>query len=145
MSCMACCGGEARPAGHIDPKTFLANERTFISWLHMSVTLGSIATALVAIGQASAATLAAMQIMASGLLFTALTFCVHSMRMFNRRNKIIRRREDMTAFDDFWGPTTVGLLLTASWAAVFGLALVKLASNDYFHDSMKVWLTAQQS
>jgi hypothetical protein len=30
----------------IEPKTFLANERTFLSWLHMSVTIGSIAAAL---------------------------------------------------------------------------------------------------
>jgi uncharacterized membrane protein YidH (DUF202 family) len=30
----------------IEPKTFFANERTFLSWLHMSVTLGSIAAAL---------------------------------------------------------------------------------------------------
>jgi hypothetical protein len=30
----------------IEPKTFFANERTFLSWLHMAVTLGSIAAAL---------------------------------------------------------------------------------------------------
>jgi len=30
----------------IEPKTFSANERTFLSWLHMSVTLGSISAAL---------------------------------------------------------------------------------------------------
>ena len=30
----------------IEPKTFLANERTFLSWLHMAVTIGSIAAAL---------------------------------------------------------------------------------------------------
>jgi uncharacterized membrane protein YidH (DUF202 family) len=30
----------------LEPKTFFANERTFLSWLHMSVTLGSIAAAL---------------------------------------------------------------------------------------------------
>jgi hypothetical protein len=33
-----------RPAGapmmRIEPKTFFANERTFLSWLHMSVTIG---------------------------------------------------------------------------------------------------------
>ena len=30
----------------IEPKTFFANERTFLSWLHMAVTIGSIAAAL---------------------------------------------------------------------------------------------------
>jgi hypothetical protein len=38
----------------IEPKTFLANERTFLSWLHMSVTIGSIAAALLGLsGNAS--------------------------------------------------------------------------------------------
>jgi uncharacterized membrane protein YidH (DUF202 family) len=30
----------------IEPKTFFANERTFLSWLHMAVTIGSIGAAL---------------------------------------------------------------------------------------------------
>jgi Domain of unknown function (DUF202) len=30
----------------IEPKTFFANERTFLHWLHMAVTIGSIASAL---------------------------------------------------------------------------------------------------
>ena len=32
----------------LEPKTFLASERTFLSWMHMSVTIGSIAAALLA-------------------------------------------------------------------------------------------------
>ena len=38
----------------IEPKTFFANERTFLSWLHMAVTVGSIAAAL--LGFAGSAT-----------------------------------------------------------------------------------------
>ncbi len=30
----------------IEPKTFFANERTFLSWLHMAVTIGTIGAAL---------------------------------------------------------------------------------------------------
>lgn len=30
----------------IEPKTFFANERTFLTWLHMAVTIGTIAAAL---------------------------------------------------------------------------------------------------
>lgn len=29
-----------------EPKTYFANERTFLSWLHMAVTIGSVASAL---------------------------------------------------------------------------------------------------
>ncbi len=32
----------------IEPKVFFANERTFLAWLHMSVTLASISVAIVA-------------------------------------------------------------------------------------------------
>lgn len=30
----------------IEPKTFFANERTFLTWLHMAVTVGTIAAGL---------------------------------------------------------------------------------------------------
>ena len=30
----------------IEPKSFFANERTFLAWLHMAVTIGSVAAAL---------------------------------------------------------------------------------------------------
>jgi len=30
----------------IEPKTFFANERTFLTWMHMAVTIGTIAAAL---------------------------------------------------------------------------------------------------
>ena len=32
--------------GRVEPKTFFANERTFLSWLNMAVTLGTIASAM---------------------------------------------------------------------------------------------------
>jgi len=32
----------------VEPKVFFANERTFLAWLHMSITLASISVAIVA-------------------------------------------------------------------------------------------------
>ena len=37
----------------LEPKTFLASERTFMSWLHMAVTLASIAAAMLAFASTS--------------------------------------------------------------------------------------------
>lgn len=37
----------------LEPKTFLASERTFLSWLHMAITLASIAVALLAFASTS--------------------------------------------------------------------------------------------
>lgn len=45
----------------IEPKTFFANERTFLAWLHMAVTLGSISAAL--LGFASGRRMACMRCM----------------------------------------------------------------------------------
>ena len=50
----------AKPTGpsttipqRLEPKTFLASERTFLSWLHMAITLASIAAALIAFASTS--------------------------------------------------------------------------------------------
>lgn len=39
----------------LEPKTFFANERTFLAWLHMAVTLGSISAALLGFATGAAA------------------------------------------------------------------------------------------
>ncbi len=50
MSCLQCidrlvdAGSAQIYAARVEPKVFLANERTFLNWLSMSVTLGSIAS-----------------------------------------------------------------------------------------------------
>ena len=38
----------------IEPKTFFANERTFLAWLHMAVTIGSISAALLGFASGAA-------------------------------------------------------------------------------------------
>lgn len=38
---------------NLEPKTFLASERTFLSWLHMAITLASISAALLAFASTS--------------------------------------------------------------------------------------------
>jgi len=36
-----------------EPKTFFANERTFLAWLHMALTMGSIAAAMLGFSSSS--------------------------------------------------------------------------------------------
>ena len=40
----------------VEPKTYVANERTFLAWINMSVTLGSISSALTVFGDNETAT-----------------------------------------------------------------------------------------
>ena len=72
-----------------EPKLFFASERNFIMWLHISVMLSSIATALLAFSKeksGSAAVIALMMLPVSFLLI------VYSLRTFFWRNALIRER-----------------------------------------------------
>ena len=81
---LACCGPIEPPnkVSRIEPKTFMANERTFLNWLSMSVTLGSIASALVAFGRSSDNQSGSVQVMASVLVITAIFFCIYASKAF---------------------------------------------------------------
>ena len=46
----------------VEPKTYFANERTFLSWVNMSVTLGSISSALTVFGDSESAEGAGTQV-----------------------------------------------------------------------------------
>ncbi|EKX42841.1 hypothetical protein GUITHDRAFT_40360, partial [Guillardia theta CCMP2712] len=106
----------------VEPKTFLANERTFLNWLSMSVTLGSIASALVAFGKANSSQAGAIQIMSNVLVITAICFCVYAMNTFFWRRRRIRRKDE-GSFDDPYGPLALATVLTISLATTFVCSL----------------------
>ena len=72
----------------IEPKVFFANERTFLAWLHMSVTLSSISIAIVAFAEANAFS----QIYGLMLMPVAITFCAYSLYMYTKRAHMIKNR-----------------------------------------------------
>jgi uncharacterized membrane protein YidH (DUF202 family) len=73
----------------VEPKVFFANERTFLAWLHMSVTLASISVAIVAFADANEWS----QIYGLMLMPVAICFCVYSLFMYIKRAGMIRRKE----------------------------------------------------
>jgi uncharacterized membrane protein YidH (DUF202 family) len=85
----------------IEPKTFLANERTFLSWLHMAVTVGSIAAALIgfagsekARSSASAAHASLLvEIIALILLPVSVLMIVYALCVFVWRSRAIGRKQ----------------------------------------------------
>ena len=50
----------------LEPKTFLASERTFLAWLHMAITIASIAAALLAFAAGSAKSKSPMHTVGGG-------------------------------------------------------------------------------
>lgn len=73
----------------VEPKVFFANERTFLSWLRMSVVLASISIAIVAFAEVNPYSLV------YGLCMqpVAIGFCVYSLWMYIKRATMIRKKE----------------------------------------------------
>ncbi|KAK9825865.1 hypothetical protein WJX81_006134 [Elliptochloris bilobata] len=108
----------------IEPKTFFANERTFLSWLHMAVTLGSIAAALLGFagvaqrGEGAGHKVAdnLVEVIALILLPVAVLMCAYALTVFVWRSRAIAKKS-VGYIDDRWGPLglagVVALALTA--------------------------------
>ena len=82
----------------IEPKTFFANERTFLGWLHTGVTLGSIGGALLGFSSPGGGSGVTKGIKLSdiscitGVVLVALAIFMigYALRMFYWRAKMIR-------------------------------------------------------
>lgn len=87
----------------VEPKVFFANERTFLSWIHFSIFLGGIATALVGLGNHTARI--------SGYLFgvVSVLFTAYALYLYQWRARRIRQR-DPGPYDDRIGPIVIVLV-----------------------------------
>jgi uncharacterized membrane protein YidH (DUF202 family) len=102
----------------IEPKTFFANERTFLHWLHHGIVLASVASAMLAFGIDQEQ--AWLHWYAMILLTIALGFCVYALHIFLWRADRIRTRIP-GRWDDPRGPLFLGgilaLVLTVNFVA----------------------------
>ena len=102
----------------IEPKVYFANERTFLDWMHMSVTLASISVAITAFAEQNELS----QIYGLLLMPTSIAFCSYSLWKYIQRSQMIRRK-DPGPYDDQQGPIALALMLGLSIIVNF---LVKL-------------------
>ena len=72
----------------VEPKTFFANERTFIHWLHMAVLLSGVASGILAFSQPGSFS----QWYGVMLLPVSMFFCVYALHTFLWRAERIRIR-----------------------------------------------------
>ena len=72
----------------VEPKVFFANERTFLAWMHMSITLSSISVAILAFADANEWS----QVYGLMLMPVAIAFCCYSLWMYMKRATMIRAR-----------------------------------------------------
>lgn len=102
----------------VEPKVFFANERTFLAWLHMSVTLASISIAIVAFAEQNEWS----QLYGLMLMPVAIAFCCYSLYTYIKRAGMIRRKEP-GPYEDRTGPIVLASMLGA---AIIGNFVVKI-------------------
>ncbi|KAL6772253.1 VTC4B [Auxenochlorella protothecoides x Auxenochlorella symbiontica] len=119
----------------MEPKTYFANERTFLAWLHMAVTIGSIATALLGYSGATQsakhpeeAAPQSVQLIAIILLPVALLMCGYALLVYLWRTNQIASRA-LSYIDDRRGPRALAWLVVAALGAIMTLGIVDLVEE----------------
>jgi len=112
----------------IEPKTSFANERTFLRWVHMSIVLGGVSSAM--LGGAGPEDQDAHVI---GLLTIPLAIAItmYGIWIYYWRAMQIKKKEARiaVAFDDRIGPVCLAFILICLYITVFVYKLAKL--GDY--------------
>lgn len=117
----------------LEPKTFLASERTFMSWLHMAITLSSIAAALLAFAATSRKNKDPMhrlsrnlvEFIALVLLPLAIFIVAYATVVFLWRNSQIALKQ-AAYIDDRRGPLLLAGLVVSALTAIFMVSAVDL-------------------
>ena len=109
----------------VEPKVFFANERTFLSWMNMSVTLASISLAILSFGSSGDFS----QFYGLVMLPVAVAFCVYALYTYLRRGKLIRDRAP-GPYEDTRGPIVLCLLLSLAIVINFTAKLLDLVNKN---------------
>ena len=129
------------PQGH-QPKTVFANERTFLSWLHMAVTMGSISAALLGYtanskgpeppvpptppGPRQHESMDITDFIAVVLLPIAIVMAGYSLLLFIWRSNELRDQTTNKFIDDRRGPLALAGIVVAALGAIFLVGFVDL-------------------
>ncbi|CAO3681357.1 unnamed protein product [Rhizopus stolonifer] len=107
----------------IEPKTFFANERTFISWLQFCALLMTVALNLLNHGDMISRGIGATFILIGAIL------CLYALFRYQIRSYQLRTHRNMVRYDDIWGPTILCILLVTALIVNFYLRFNTLNSS----------------
>ncbi|KAI8924327.1 hypothetical protein BC831DRAFT_416276 [Entophlyctis helioformis] len=101
-----------------NPKGFFANERTFLSWLQLCLTLGAVAVGLLNFGD--------MLAQISGVVFAivAVAFMLYSLIQFHIRADRLAKKEKSLDYEDMIGALVLITFVLLSVAINFALQFV---------------------
>lgn len=138
-----CLSAEAKQRRlQIEPKTFFANERTFLQWFSTATLISSVALALIGLEPTNSSN----PIITVGLVFLpiAIVILIYAFFMFWFRVKKLERREPSQKYADIWGPAMLTLLLVGALCLSMALktGLVSTASSVPVRLDSKQYLRA---
>lgn len=110
--------GGGRPV-KMDPKAFLANERTFLNWNQQAITLCTFGVALLSMGDSASAVIAGLMMSIIGTMVL-----LYAQYQYIRRWTLFRNRASGLLFLDIKGPVllTIFLTITFSLAVIFHIS-----------------------
>ncbi|EFN54292.1 hypothetical protein CHLNCDRAFT_135880 [Chlorella variabilis] len=119
----------------IEPKTYFANERTFLAWLGMATTLGTVSTAIAgfAVEDAEAKhkggiSQSTVELITLTLLPISIAMIAYALFTFYWRSEFIRRKQ-VGFFDDKLGPITLAVIVMISLTLIMLAAIKDLITN----------------
>ena len=115
----------------LDPRAWLACERTLLSWLHLSTILAAVATGVINFGELSARPVAIC------LMIPALVFVLYATRTYYRRVDQLSKRQ-LSAHDDRTGPLLLVVGMSAAVLTNLGFRLTAAHADDSFDPSRYV-------
>jgi uncharacterized membrane protein YidH (DUF202 family) len=110
-----------RTDSKVEPKIFLSNERTFLAWLDMAVTLAAISVAVLSMSERREKSL----IYGLILLPISIGFCVYALSLYMQRNNRLRRKIG-GAYNNDYGPIAITTILAVALLSYFGITLFDL-------------------
>jgi len=107
----------------IEPKVYFANERTYLAWMHMSVTLASISVAITAFAEENDWS----QLYGLILMPASIAFCCYSLLIYIKRANMLRDKNP-GPYEERTGPILLCSLLGCSIIVNFFVKLYELST-----------------
>mmetsp|Transcript_37476 Transcript_37476/g.80732 ORF Transcript_37476/g.80732 Transcript_37476/m.80732 type:complete len:154 (-) Transcript_37476:71-532(-) len=112
----------------VEPKSYFALERTYLSWMGMAITLGGVSSALVGFSgnnkEEEGKLISSWTIDVITCIYTPLAILIMCYALFTYefRSKFLRKKQ-MGFFDDRFGPSIVAILVLLTLCVVFVMAV----------------------
>jgi uncharacterized membrane protein YidH (DUF202 family) len=107
----------------IDPKVYFSSERTFLKWLHMSVSIGSVGAALLGLVGTGGNPLNSMRVVGLLMVLISILFCAHTLFSYHKRSRLLRSKAG-TGYDSGAAPHVLAATIVFGLVAMYVMFLV---------------------